>query len=54
MVKAHPDQFPKKLDQIPLPSVDEIEKDPKLAGFTLSTAAVPTLPRCDQGPGEAG
>ena len=34
MIKAHPDQFPTKLDQIPLPSVDEIEKDPKLAGFT--------------------
>ena len=34
MMGAHKEQFPEKLDQIPLPSVDEIEKDPKLAGFT--------------------
>lgn len=34
MVRAFPKQFPQKLDQVPLPSVDEIEKDPKLAGFT--------------------
>ena len=34
MVAAFPKQFPKKLDQIPLPSVDQIEKDTKLAGFT--------------------
>ena len=34
MTKAHPKQFPKELKQIPLPTVEEIEKDPKLAGFT--------------------
>ncbi len=34
MMAAHKEQFPSKLDQIPLPSVDEIEADPKLAGFT--------------------
>ena len=34
MMAAHKEQFPEKLDQIPLPSVDEIEADPKLAGFT--------------------
>ncbi len=34
MMAAHKEQFPKELKQIPLPSVDEIEKDPKLAGFT--------------------
>jgi hypothetical protein len=34
MIAAHEDQFPTALKQIPNPSVDEIEKDPKLAGFT--------------------
>ena len=34
MIKAHPKQFPKSLKQVPQPSVAEIEKDPKLAGFT--------------------
>lgn len=34
MVAAHPDQFPTELTQVPQPSVEEIEKDPKLAGFT--------------------
>lgn len=34
MISAHQDQFPTALEQIPNPSVDEIEKDPKLAGFT--------------------
>ncbi len=34
MISAYPDQFPKELKQIPLPTVDEIEKDPKLAGIT--------------------
>ncbi len=34
MIAAHQEQFPSALEQIPLPSVDEIEKDPKLAGFT--------------------
>ena len=34
MVAAHPKQFPTKLEQVPLPTVEEIEKDPKLAGFT--------------------
>ncbi len=34
MIASHPDQFPKELKQIPSPSVEEIEKDPKLAGFT--------------------
>lgn len=34
MIEAYPDQFPTKLDQIPQPSVDDIEADPKLAGFT--------------------
>jgi hypothetical protein len=34
MIAAHPDQFPTKLEQVPQPSVEEIEKDPKLAGFT--------------------
>ena len=33
-MKDHPEQFPKKLEQIPQPSVEAIEKDPKLAGFT--------------------
>lgn len=32
--KDYPKQHPTKLDQIPLYSVDEIEKDPKLAAFT--------------------
>jgi hypothetical protein len=34
MISAHPDQFPTQLSQIPNPTVEEIEKDPKLAGFT--------------------
>ncbi len=34
LIEDHPDQMPTKLDQIPQPSVDEIEADPKLAGFT--------------------
>ncbi len=34
MMDAHKDQFPTELQQIPQPSVEEIEKDPKLAGFT--------------------
>ena len=34
MVAAFPKQFPKELKQVPLPSVAEIEKDPKKAGFT--------------------
>ncbi len=34
MIAAHKEQFPTELKQIPNPSVDEIEKDPKLAGFT--------------------
>ncbi len=34
MIAAHKDQFPTELTQIPNPSVEEIEKDPKLAGFT--------------------
>ena len=34
MIKNHPDQLPTSLTSVPLPSVDEIEKDPKLAGFT--------------------
>ena len=34
MIAAHPEQLPTKLEQVPQPSVEEIEKDPKLAGFT--------------------
>jgi len=34
MIAAHQEQFPTELEQIPQPSVEEIEKDPKLAGFT--------------------
>ncbi|GAB4239348.1 MAG: selenite/tellurite reduction operon c-type cytochrome ExtM [Methyloligellaceae bacterium] len=34
MIKAFPDQFPKELKKLPLPSVEDIEADPKLAGFT--------------------
>ncbi len=34
MIAAHKEQFPTKLEQIPNPSVKDIEKDPKLAGFT--------------------
>ncbi len=34
MVAAHKEQFPTELTQVPQPSVEEIEKDPKLAGFT--------------------
>ncbi len=34
MIAAHPDQFPTQLKMVPQPSVEEIEKDPKLAGFT--------------------
>ena len=34
MISNHPDQFPTELKQVPQPSVEEIEADPKLAGFT--------------------
>jgi len=34
MIAAHKEQFPTELTQVPQPSVEEIEKDPKLAGFT--------------------
>ena len=34
MTAAHPKQFPTELSQIPQPTVEEIEADPKLAGFT--------------------
>ncbi len=34
MMAAHKEQFPTELKQIPQPTVAEIEKDPKLAGFT--------------------
>lgn len=34
MIGAHGDQFPTELTQVPQPSVEEIEADPKLAGFT--------------------
>ena len=34
MIAAHGDQFPTELTQVPQPSVEEIENDPKLAGFT--------------------
>lgn len=34
MIAAHKEQFPTELKQIPQPTVEEIEADPKLAGFT--------------------
>ncbi|NIM51294.1 MAG: cytochrome C, partial [Gemmatimonadales bacterium] len=34
LIKAYPEQFPTKLDQLPNPSVAEIEKNPALAGIT--------------------
>ncbi len=34
LMRDYPDQLPSKLEQIPQPSVEEIESDPKLAGFT--------------------
>ncbi len=34
MIEAFPKQFPTSLTQIPNPSVEEIEADPKLAGYT--------------------
>ncbi|MGB5762358.1 MAG: hypothetical protein WBM58_07385 [Sedimenticolaceae bacterium] len=34
MIAAHGDQYPTELQMVPQPSVEEIEKDPKLAGFT--------------------
>ncbi len=34
MKAAHPKQIPDKLQVVPQPSVEEIEADPKLAGFT--------------------
>ena len=34
LIQAYPDQFPTELKQVPLPSVEEIEKQPHLAGFT--------------------
>ncbi|GAB6052982.1 selenite/tellurite reduction operon c-type cytochrome ExtM [Magnetospira thiophila] len=36
MAKAHPDQYPRKLKQIPEVNVDEISKHPNLAGITYS------------------
>lgn len=34
MIKAFPNQLPTELKMLPQPTVDEIEKDPKLAGIT--------------------
>ena len=34
MIAAHPDHFPTSMEQVPQPTVEEIEADPKLAGFT--------------------
>ncbi len=34
MVKMFPKQYPKSLKKLPSPTVEEIEKDPKLAGIT--------------------
>ena len=34
MIADHQEQFPTELTQLPNPSVEEIEKDPKLAGIT--------------------
>ena len=34
MIAAHGDQYPKELKMVPQPTVEQIEKDPKLAGFT--------------------
>lgn len=34
MIAAHPEQFPTSMRQVPQPTVEEIEADPKLAGFT--------------------
>ena len=34
MIAAHKEQFPTELTQIPNPTVEEIENNPKLAGFT--------------------
>ena len=34
MIAAHPGHFPTKMEQIPQPTIEEIEADPKLAGFT--------------------
>ena len=36
MIKEFPKQLPKELKMVPQPSVDAIEKDPKLAGITYS------------------
>ncbi len=36
MIAAHKEQFPTELKMVPQPSVEEIEQDPKLAGFTYS------------------
>ena len=36
MMAVHKEQFPTELQMVPQPSVEEIEKDPKLAGFTYS------------------
>ncbi|MCB1761197.1 MAG: cytochrome C [Gammaproteobacteria bacterium] len=36
MIEAHPKQLPTELQMVPQPTVEEIEKDPKLAGFTYS------------------
>jgi len=34
MIQMYPKQFPESLQELPLKSVEEITKDPKLAGFT--------------------
>ncbi|MCG8423768.1 MAG: cytochrome C [Proteobacteria bacterium] len=34
LISRYPDQFPVELSQIPQPTVEEIENDPMLAGFT--------------------
>ena len=36
MMAAHKEQFPTELKMVPQPTVEEIEADPKLAGFTYS------------------
>ena len=35
MIAAHGDQFPTELTQVPQPSVEEIENDPKLAAVPV-------------------
>ncbi|MBW1842573.1 MAG: cytochrome C, partial [Deltaproteobacteria bacterium] len=34
MIQMYPKQYPTSLKELPLPTLDEIKKDPKLAGFT--------------------